>query len=466
MVQVHPLRLLSSHGHLGSFSKIDQSRVPSPHDKTFSLLYIYISGLTTYTMVDRSLLSLFSLFLPRTVPSLFILMLTSLANIQAQALRVEVDLVLGLLQDTRDVLGVLELPEVDVRVALLDSVADELGRARLTLRPYYHGLLLLPRFVDHEGGALGFLLRDLLGFYGCGEFGGEGELLFVANGMIVPNQLAHILTLSDELTRVELCHDALQHLVDNARQDSLVVVLTQRPVNLGQSVDAWAGENTAGDVDHLKILGAGEGGDGAGFGADIVVDRRLEPGQTDMGTFGVDFLADTAETGVFDGAVTTIDCAHDSVLKASGSWKYKVLTVEQGIVEEPYATETKQQQPRAAESSSGTGCAATAAESLLLIGQSLMLTTLLCLSDVLLQVRPRLSRIATHVGGWFLERPDRCRGREWMGGWVDGSSSSAQMESSSSRLPLGEAKNLEPPALQPPLKLAVYRWTETSGLQR
>ena len=40
------------------------------------------------------------------------------------------------------------------------------------------------------------------------------------------------------------------------------------------------------------------------------------------------------------------------------------------------------------------------------------------------------------------------------------------MESSSSRLPLGEAKNLEPPALQPPLKLAVYRWTETSGLQR
>ena len=81
-----------------------------------------------------------------------------------------------------------------------------------------------------------------------------------------------------------------------------------------------------------------------------------------MGTFGVDFLADTAETGVFDGAVTTVDWAQQSVLDSS-VWDTEVLTVKQGIVEEPYATETDQQQPRAAESSSGTGCAATAAES-------------------------------------------------------------------------------------------------------
>lgn len=124
------------------------------------------------------------LTLPHTFFILFILVLTGLADVQAQTLRVEVDFVLGLLQDARDVLGVLELPEVDVRVALLDGVTDQLGRARLTLRPYDHGLLLLSRLVDDEGGALGFLLRDLLGFYGGGEFGGEGELLFVGIEMV------------------------------------------------------------------------------------------------------------------------------------------------------------------------------------------------------------------------------------------------------------------------------------------
>lgn len=38
-------------------------------------------------------------------------------------------------------------------------------------------MLLLARFIDDEGGTLGFLLGDLLGFDGGGEFGGEGEVL-------------------------------------------------------------------------------------------------------------------------------------------------------------------------------------------------------------------------------------------------------------------------------------------------
>jgi hypothetical protein len=35
-------------------------------------------------------------------------------------------------------------------------------------------LLLLAGFVDDEGGALGLLLGDLLGFYCGSELGGEG----------------------------------------------------------------------------------------------------------------------------------------------------------------------------------------------------------------------------------------------------------------------------------------------------
>jgi hypothetical protein len=35
----------------------------------------------------------------------------------------------------------------------------------------------LAGLVDDEGGTLGFLLGDLFGFNGGGEFGGEGEML-------------------------------------------------------------------------------------------------------------------------------------------------------------------------------------------------------------------------------------------------------------------------------------------------
>jgi len=38
-------------------------------------------------------------------------------------------------------------------------------------------LFLLPGFVYDESGTLGFLLGDLLGFDGGGEFGGKGKVL-------------------------------------------------------------------------------------------------------------------------------------------------------------------------------------------------------------------------------------------------------------------------------------------------
>lgn len=98
-------------------------------------------------------------------------------DVQPEPLRVKVDLVVALLQYTRHRLGILKLPQIDVRPALLDRVTDELSGTSLTLRADDVGLLLLSRFVDDEGGALGFLLRDLLGFDRGGEFRGEGKLL-------------------------------------------------------------------------------------------------------------------------------------------------------------------------------------------------------------------------------------------------------------------------------------------------
>jgi hypothetical protein len=97
-----------------------------------------------------------------------------LANVQTKALAVQVDLIAARLQDLCNIPRVLKLPQVDVTPALLDGVTNQLSGAGLTLGADDGGLLLLAGFVDDEGGALGFLLGDLLGF-NCGcELGGEG----------------------------------------------------------------------------------------------------------------------------------------------------------------------------------------------------------------------------------------------------------------------------------------------------
>lgn len=104
----------------------------------------------------------------------------TLCYVKAKAFSVEVDLVVALLKDLGNVPCILKLTQVDVAAALLDGISDQLGRSCLTLRPHDRGLLLLPRLVDNEGGALGLLLRYLLGFDCGGEFGGEGEMLLGA----------------------------------------------------------------------------------------------------------------------------------------------------------------------------------------------------------------------------------------------------------------------------------------------
>lgn len=106
-----------------------------------------------------------------------VLIALRLRNIQTQAIRVQVHLIARVLQNLRNVSCVLELPQINIRAALLDSVTDEFGGAGFTLSANNGGLFLLAGFIDDEGGALGFLLGDLLGFDGGGKFGGEGEVL-------------------------------------------------------------------------------------------------------------------------------------------------------------------------------------------------------------------------------------------------------------------------------------------------
>lgn len=103
-----------------------------------------------------------------------------MADVKTETLGVEVDLVVALLKDGCNGLGVVELTQVDVRPALLDGVTDELGRTSLTLGSDDHGLLLLPGLVNDEGGTLSILLSNLLGFDSGGELGREGKVLGIS----------------------------------------------------------------------------------------------------------------------------------------------------------------------------------------------------------------------------------------------------------------------------------------------
>ena len=60
-------------------------------------------------------------------------------------------------------------------------------------------------------------------------------------------------TLSDKLSGIELRHNALKNLVDNRREDALVVVLAKLAVDVGQFVGRGSAQDTNGDVDHLQI---------------------------------------------------------------------------------------------------------------------------------------------------------------------------------------------------------------------
>lgn len=65
--------------------------------------------------------------------------------------------------------------------------------------------------------------------------------------------VTYLLTLSDDLTGIKLRDYALEHLVDNGWQDTLVIVSSQFTVDCWQCRDVGSRKHTARNVDHLQI---------------------------------------------------------------------------------------------------------------------------------------------------------------------------------------------------------------------
>jgi rRNA maturation protein Nop10 len=129
-------------------------------------------------------------------------------------------------------------------------------------------LLLLHCLVYKESGTKSCLLSDLLGFDSTSELRREGDVCkrhivednVESPGTVLqplPNHLGHLgnvsksawkmrkcrntnlFTLSDQLTGVELRHYALQDLVDNGGQNTLVIVGANLAVNLWKGSCVW-----------------------------------------------------------------------------------------------------------------------------------------------------------------------------------------------------------------------------------
>ena len=102
-----------------------------------------------------------------------------------------------------------------------------------------------------------------------------------------PDILRHQLALRQQLRRIVLCDDALQRLLYDARQHTLVVVHAECAVDLLQAPGVGARERAEGDVDHLEVPAAGGAADGVGPRPDVINVGALEPGDDDVRAFCV-----------------------------------------------------------------------------------------------------------------------------------------------------------------------------------
>jgi len=214
-----------------------------------------------------------------------------------------------------NLLGSLDAAQLDETGVVLDGLTDELGRLGLTLSADNNGALVLEGLVDKEASALSLLLGNLLALDGTRVLATELELgdghilkenveMLGTNHKVSSDELGNLLTLGDKLGGVELGDNLLTDLVHNGGKNTLVVVSSELAVDGWQVAAVRAVEHTDGNVDHLQIAGASEGGDVAGAGTHIVDGGVLKPGHAGVDTFTVCLLTETSHPVEHDSLVT------------------------------------------------------------------------------------------------------------------------------------------------------------------
>ena len=164
-------------------------------------------------------------------------------EIKKKIVCLEINSVLRLRHGSSDVLGGANLSKFQVAWIILQSLAQQTSSLGLSLGLHDFAETLLLGPINDKSGSLSLLLRNLLGLDGGGILSAECQFRdrhVVENdveisgsvGELLSDEQRDLLTLRDELGGVEFCDDALQNLVADGWQDSLVEVGAQKLVHL------------------------------------------------------------------------------------------------------------------------------------------------------------------------------------------------------------------------------------------
>jgi len=132
------------------------------------------------------------------------------------------------------------------------------------------------------------------------------EILRAANETVA-DKSGYLRTVREELIGVELRDDGLENLVADGRKNLLIVLKTQVLDNDGELADFRTGEDAECEVDHLKIFGAGDGGEGVRARADVEDVRLLDPRDEEMGSLAYRVVENASETVEEDGTLAAVD---------------------------------------------------------------------------------------------------------------------------------------------------------------
>jgi len=214
--------------------------------------------------------------------------------------------------------GYLDLSQLHEARVDFDGIANQLGRLFLSFSMEDNLLLLLFSLHHQVLGTFSLLLSHLLSFHCLLIFWAEVE---VGDGNVVqqnsklgrsfdqscPNRPAHELSLRDELCSIVLGNYALENLVDDGRQDFLIKVQAKGPVDSWQLSGIRLAEASQGDVHHLQVLTACQGGHGVRPGTNIEDDSALQPWEDEVYTLSVVVRTNATEAVVLHSHVACFD---------------------------------------------------------------------------------------------------------------------------------------------------------------
>lgn len=119
--------------------------------------------------------------------------------------------------------------------------------------------------------------------------------------------------LRQQLVGVELGHHGFENLVSDGGEHLLVIFDAQSFENDREAVNIRTREDPESEVDHLEILGPGDGGESVGASADVEDVGLLKPRDQKVGPLSDGLVDNAAESVEEDSALAAVDSEEGGV---------------------------------------------------------------------------------------------------------------------------------------------------------